>query len=463
MRKRKFVDLIASVLAQNRRRRKEIPADIYSPMHIPNLFISTQRNRSLLHLLRRERLTALGGERILDVGCGSGGWLLDFVAWGATPELICGIDVDEKQVAGAGRKLPSADVRVGNAAQLPWQDSYFDIVLQATVFSSILDLDVRKAIAVEMMRVTKPGGLIIWYDSRFDNPWNPRVRGIPGREVRELFPGCSFRLKRVTLLPPLARRIVPVTWIVSLLLEKVPILRTHILGSVRLPRPAIEPNAFADNRDDTVIQYSPITSSLVNEVVDLHVLCFRDFFLTGLGRGMLTRYYSHYDSRADSICFVALSRCGKVVGLVAGSRNYGEFLRTFYRAHFLALAFAVTRSLFRSADLRRKLRQRIPNMKGAIKSLFQSRRSKEARRTSGGFAPDETGGLASAAVHPDFRTRGVALELYRLFEERAKKLGVRRLQQSVLSSNTGLVLLYRMTGWRVTRGDENYVDLEKIL
>jgi len=232
--KEKFSHDIARILAENERRRREIPLDFYSLTHPANLFMVTQRNRLLLRLLRRERATCLAARRILDVGCGKGEWLMDFLSWGVTPEFLSGIDIDQQQIAEAARRLPKADLRVGNAAELPWPDASFDIVLQATLFSSILNADFRKAIADEMIRVTKPGGLILWYDLRFDNPWNPSVRGIRTGEIKKLFRGCVLTVKSTTLLPPLARKVVPVSWMAALLLEKVPLLRTHLLACIRV-------------------------------------------------------------------------------------------------------------------------------------------------------------------------------------------------------------------------------------
>jgi hypothetical protein len=115
----------------------------------------------------------------------------------------------------------------------------FDIVLQATVFTSILDVEMKRAIAREILRVLKPTGVFVWYDFLFDNPRNPHVGGIGAREIRRLFPGCAVGLKRITLAPPIARRLVPITWIGALLLERVSILNTHYLGTIRksdLPR-----------------------------------------------------------------------------------------------------------------------------------------------------------------------------------------------------------------------------------
>lgn len=473
MQEKRFAHQIAIILAENDRRRREIPPDFYSLMHLPNLFMTTQRNRSLLRLLKRGRITTLAGQRILDVGCGSGEWLLDFLSWGATPELLSGIDIDPRQIAEAAPKLPQADLRVGNAAELPWADASFDIVVQATLFSSILDLNFQKAIAAEMMRVTKPGGLILWYDSRFDNPWNRHVRGIRAREVKRLFPGCSFRLKRATLLPPLARKVVPVSWLVAQLLEQLPFLRTHILGSFRLPPqspelpvPKSHPvGAFpADGTStDREIHYSPMSNSLAKEVAELHALCFRDFFLTGLGHGILTLYYRHYHGRPDSISFVARDASGKVIGFVAGSRNYGEFVRSFYRAHFLPLALATVKAFFLRSDLQEKIRQRTSHIKAAIRSLFENQRPTRRPCSSGALSAFETGGLASVAVHPDFRGKGVAVELFRLFEEYAKRLGVRKAELSVLASNARAIAFYKKVGWHIASYDEDYVVFEKML
>ena len=69
----------------------------------------------------------------------------------------------------------------------------------------------KQAIAREMLRVLKPQGSILWYDFFMDNPRNSNVRGIGRRELASLFPDCRIWLRRVTLAPPLARRIVPVT------------------------------------------------------------------------------------------------------------------------------------------------------------------------------------------------------------------------------------------------------------
>jgi hypothetical protein len=94
---------------------------------------------------------------------------------------------------------------------------------------------VRKEVAGEIVRVLRPGGAVLWYDFRVDNPANPNVRGISRSSIRALFPELRYHLRSLTLIPPLARRVVPVSWTLAIVLERLPFLRSHILGVLEKP------------------------------------------------------------------------------------------------------------------------------------------------------------------------------------------------------------------------------------
>jgi ubiquinone/menaquinone biosynthesis C-methylase UbiE len=175
----------------------------------------------------------LSDRTILEVGCGSGAWIQQFIRWGARPELITGIDLRAEALAKAKESLPAA-VRLerGNAAALPFAPGLFDIVLQSTMFTSVLDAGVRRQIASEMLRVLKPDGMILWYDFLVDNPTNPDVRGVSRREINTLFSGCKFDLRRVTLVPPVARWLAPRSWFLTYVLSHVRPFCTHYLGAI---------------------------------------------------------------------------------------------------------------------------------------------------------------------------------------------------------------------------------------
>ena len=80
----------------------------------------------------------------------------------------------------------------------------------------------------------KPGGAIVSYDFIW-NPLNRRTRGLGISELRRLFPGATIEARRLTLVPPLARLVAPLSTTLAGALESVPVLRTHYLALVRHP------------------------------------------------------------------------------------------------------------------------------------------------------------------------------------------------------------------------------------
>lgn len=215
-------------------RRRE--GDRYSPFNPGQLFLLQQRERQVLNLLRSLGLSRLDGQKILEVGCGDGIWLGEFIKWGAEPQNLTGIDLLTGILARARRNL-SAHVGLvqANGASLPFDAAAFDLVLQSTVFTSFLDPLMKQAVAREMLRVVKPGGIILWYDYHIDNPANPDVRGVKKAEIQRLFPGCNISLRRLTLAPPIARRLAPHSFLLCYLLEKLRFLNSHYLGVIRKP------------------------------------------------------------------------------------------------------------------------------------------------------------------------------------------------------------------------------------
>lgn len=192
-----------------------------------------QLERALRRLLDRER-RQLAGDRILEVGCGTGYWLRRLCAWGASPANLVGIDLLPDRIAAARDACPpEVTLRCANAVDVADPDGRYDLILQFTTFTSIRSEALKRRVAQEMLRVLAPGGVVVWYDFFRDNPRNPDVRGVGRRELASLFPGCTLSVERVTLAPPLARlaaRVSPAVW---RLLHAVPLLRTHYLATIR--------------------------------------------------------------------------------------------------------------------------------------------------------------------------------------------------------------------------------------
>ena len=216
-------------IAQRYARRAE--SDRYSLLRPEVWQMWQERQRALLKLLA-QRPGSPAEWRATEVGCGAGGNLLDLLRLGLRPAHLTGIELLPDRLAAASAALPeSVRLLAGDAAAADVAPASQDLVLQSTVFSSILDDALQQRVADAMWRWLKPGGAVVWYDFAVNNPRNPDVRGVPLVRVRELFPQGRFTTRRVTLAPPLARAL-PAAYP---LFNLVPWLRTHRLVLIDKP------------------------------------------------------------------------------------------------------------------------------------------------------------------------------------------------------------------------------------
>ena len=214
----------------------------YSLLNPAALWALHERQRAMLAMLRQHHPADLAALRLLEVGCGGGGNLLDCLRMGFAPEHLAGIELLSERCDAARACLPAAvRLSLGDAAELLGDAGLaqrFDLVLQATVFSSLLDAGFQQRLADAMWAALKPGGAVLWYDFTVDNPRNPDVRGLPLRRVAQLFPEGTIQARRVTLAPPIARAVT--RWQPSLytLFNTLPWLRTHLFAWIgKPPRP----------------------------------------------------------------------------------------------------------------------------------------------------------------------------------------------------------------------------------
>lgn len=211
----------------------------YSLFDPAALAMHQERQRATVWLLKQRGWAGrLHEARIVELGCGHGGNLLDLLRLGARPEHLTGLELlPERAEAARAHLPPQATVIAGDALAAPIAPGSVDIVLLATVFSSLLDDAFQQRLAEQLWSWLAPGGAVLWYDFVYDNPANRDVRGVPLARVRELFPrGRVAAHRRVTLAPPIARRVARVHPALYTLFNGLPLLRTHVLAWIDNPR-----------------------------------------------------------------------------------------------------------------------------------------------------------------------------------------------------------------------------------
>ena len=96
------------------------------------------------------------GMRVLDVGCGPGP-LTTYLAERVGSERVSAVDPSPTFVAACAATVPSADVRQGEAEDLPWDDGAFDAALAQLVVNFMRDAE--RGVS-EMRRVVRAGGVV---------------------------------------------------------------------------------------------------------------------------------------------------------------------------------------------------------------------------------------------------------------------------------------------------------------
>ncbi|MFB9242903.1 class I SAM-dependent methyltransferase [Massilia antarctica] len=193
------------------------------------------RRRVAAALLAQTLGPDLGKLRMVDVGCGSVGFLRQLVDWGADPCRLAGTEYQEQRLVLARmRSAPGIRWHLGDLDFAT--PGSFDLAVANTVFSSILAPHARAALASAMWRSVAPGGWCMLFDFRYNNPRNPNVRCVTRDELRQMWPAAENRYRSLLLAPPIARRLVGAPRIVAELLAALaPPLRSHFIYMARKP------------------------------------------------------------------------------------------------------------------------------------------------------------------------------------------------------------------------------------
>jgi SAM-dependent methyltransferase len=210
------IERVYAGYSEDRRRQRA-----WSAENAGNAAIREEVLRTLLELMP----DALAGDgAVLDAGCGAGWWLARLAREGVAPSRLVGIDLLSERVQAAEARVPGARVLAGDVRSLPLPASACGLVLFFTVLSAMGSReDVRSALG-EARRVLTRGGAIAVWEPRVWTP-NSHTRLVGLDELRAVL-GGELRVRSLTLLPPLARR---VQGRLYRPLARIPLLRTHRL------------------------------------------------------------------------------------------------------------------------------------------------------------------------------------------------------------------------------------------
>lgn len=157
--------------------RMSMPQEHVSEQPKNMYIVDPETEAEMARLLRQDRLLTrgMGGifpekpdlsnvQRILDVACGPGGWVLD-AAYNYSDTEVVGIDISERMVTYANaqaraQQRSNASFRVMDALKpLEFPDGYFDLV-NARLVAAFLRKEQWSLFLSGCLRVLRPGGIL---------------------------------------------------------------------------------------------------------------------------------------------------------------------------------------------------------------------------------------------------------------------------------------------------------------
>jgi len=103
---------------------------------------------------------------IIDIACGYG---RDSALFKENNYEVSGIDISEEAIALAKEIYPQIDFMLGDVFNLPFEDNCFDVVFGNFIIH-LFTKERRESLKNEIMRITKPGGMIVLSVASTDDP-----------------------------------------------------------------------------------------------------------------------------------------------------------------------------------------------------------------------------------------------------------------------------------------------------
>jgi SAM-dependent methyltransferase len=136
-----------------------------------------------------EAAGALGGARVLDVGCGTGRLTGAIQQAGAS---VVGVDLDPDMLTVAAANLAGPRL-VADAQRLPFATGAFDLTVPLTLLEFVDD---PARVVAELARVTRPGGRLLIAALNRASPWglahHRRLRRPPWTAARGSSPAARW-------------------------------------------------------------------------------------------------------------------------------------------------------------------------------------------------------------------------------------------------------------------------------
>ena len=133
-----------------------------------------------------DRIALEPDDRFLDLGCGLGAALEHAATTGAK---TAGIDPSPSMVERAAERVPQAEVRLGSAESIPFDDEAFTAAISVSTYHHWADAETGLK---EVRRVLAPGGRLLIVETKLKRSAGHGLDGVGGESLAQLLETNGF-------------------------------------------------------------------------------------------------------------------------------------------------------------------------------------------------------------------------------------------------------------------------------
>lgn len=180
-----------------------------------------------------------------------------------------------------------------------------------------------------------------------------------------------------------------------------------------------------------MIEYRQLKTFEYSSLINVHLLAFKDFFLTCLGAKFLKTYYKSCLKSNESIAICAVDENENIIGFSVGCLHSKDFHKRLIKQNLVAFMFQGLIILFSKPK--------------AIIRLVNNLEKNTDKNDNGNYAE-----LLSIGVLPDYNGQGIGKELIKKFEEEAKNKGCSEMALTTdFDKNSKVLEFYKSTGYEI--------------
>jgi ribosomal protein S18 acetylase RimI-like enzyme len=184
-----------------------------------------------------------------------------------------------------------------------------------------------------------------------------------------------------------------------------------------------------------------MTEYHINRVVDIHIECFKDSFLTSLDRDVLSSMYNNYISSELGCAYVYIIH-ETILGFIVGTVNPSVYYNQLLKKRGLRILWLTLKRVIRNPKMLKEI------VKRDFSGFFRPNESEESYRRAS---------LDSIAVKPEYWGAGIAQKLTEAFLNDLKERCVSEVHLGVAAANLRAKRFYEKMGFKNIRANvDNY-------